>query len=385
MARCRRRVYGDVGADWMSDVLDTMLASLSPDTRGTLRAIAMMSPLPIVIVDPFQPDCPVTFCNRAFTVLTQYEEHEVLGRNCRFLQGELTDDAALDTLRVAIADTRQSQVELWNYRKDGSRFWCSMFVAPVFDEGGKLLCWFGSQLDTTARLEVEEARARAQRMDTLGFMAAGIAHEFNNLMTVVLANAEGVRADNLHVRQVERLDRITWAARAAGRLTQQMLSFAGRQSLQAVTIDLNVALGDFDRLLAQAANAGRLVQVALADESLPARVDIGQLELALINLVRNASDASRDTGTILVSTSAAQLDGAGAVAVAVADRGSGMPPHVAARATEPFFTTKDPGKGTGLGLSMVSGFMRQSGGRMLVETAVGEGTTIRLVFPRAEP
>ena len=371
------------GAHTMSDVADDVLASLGQDARRVLRAVATMSPLPMLIVDPHRPDRPITFCNRAFTALTQYEEHEVLGRNARLLQGELTDDAALDTLRVAIAAERECQVELWNYRKDGTRFWCSMFVGPVFDADGKLLCWFGSQLDSTARREMEEARARAQRMDTLGLMAAGIAHEFNNLMTVVLANAEGARAGNLTPRQDERLDRVNWAARAAGRLTQQMLSFAGRQSLEAKTIDLNKVLTDFDRLLGQVATAGRQVRVELAGEPLPARVDLGQLELALINLVRNASDASAHNAAIMVSTCITQLDGADAVAIAVADKGSGMPPDVAARATEPFFTTKDPGKGTGLGLSMVSGFVQQSGGRVVVETGLGKGTTVTLVFPRA--
>ncbi len=367
----------------MTDVPEGFVATLGQDAREVLRAIATMSPLPMLITDPYRPDCPITFCNRAFTALTQYEEHEVLGRNPRMLQGELTDSAALDTLRAAVAAKRESQTELWNYRKDGSRFWCSMFVGPVFDGQGKLLCWFGSQVDSTARREVEEARAMAQRMDTLGLMAAGVAHEFNNLMTVVLANAEGVRADDLSPRQTERLNRVNWAARAAGRLTQQMLSFAGRQSLQAETVDLGEVLGNFDHLLSRVASPGKQVRIELADGPLPARLDLGQLELALVNLVRNASDASAEGAGIVVRTSAARLNGERAVAVAVSDGGSGMPPDVAARAAEPFFTTKGPGQGTGLGLSMVSGFVQQSGGRMVVETDVGRGTTVRLLFPRA--
>ncbi len=359
------------------------LAAVGRDAPDILRAVARMSPLPMVLTDPYAPDGPMIFCNRAFTQLTGYQEEEVRGQNMRFLQGELTDAGARATLRAAIAAGEECQVELWNYRKDGSKFWCSMFVGPVHDRDGRLAYWFGSQLDTTARREVDEARASAKRMDTLGSMAAGIAHEFNNLMTVVIGNAEAVRADPLTPRQGQRLDRIDWAAQSAGRLTQQMLSFAGRSSLHAEAVDLNRIVGDFDRLLSQVASFDRPVEVRLAGMTLPARIDVGQLELSLLNLVRNASDASEAGGRIVVSTSRTESGGRAEVAVAVTDEGSGMPPGIAARAADPFFTTKEHGKGTGLGLSMVTGFVQQSGGRMLIETAEGAGTTVRLLFPEA--
>ena len=354
------------------------------DAADILPAIAGMSPLPMVLSDPHGHDCPAVFCNAAFCRLTGYAEDEVLGRNMRFLQGPETDDRALDVLRAAVAARQQSQVELWNYRRDGSKFWCSMFVGPVFDSDGNLLCWFGSQLDTGARRELDQAHARAQRMDTLGAMAAGVAHEFNNLMTIVLANAEAAGRESLTPRQAERLDRVSWAARTAGRLTQQMLAFSGRHVLQAERLDLNAVLRDSDRLLAQVARSGTPTSLLLSPGTLPAMIDRGQLELAMINLVRNASDASHSGGPILIQTRQAQLDGAAAVEVAVIDHGTGMTPELAARAVEPFFTTKEPGSGTGLGLSMVAGFAEQSLGRMAVETAPGQGTTIRLVFPRLE-
>ena len=119
----------------------------------------------------------------------------------------------------------------------------------------------------------------------------------------------------------------------------------------------------------------------LSAGSLPVRLDVGQLELSLINLVRNASDASSPGKGIVVTTERASVDGRQWVEVAVADEGSGMPAEVAARATEPFFTTKEHGKGTGLGLSMVWGFVQQSGGRFLIESKPDAGTTVRLLFP----
>ena len=365
--------------------VDSQFTPDALDAPDILRAVARMSPLPMVLTDPHQPDDPLVFCNEAFSQLTGYTADELVGRNCRLLQGELTDPVALMALRDAIADRREYQVELWNYRKDGSPFWCSMFVGPVFDRDGRLIHWFGSQIDATARREADEAQARAQRMDTLGSMAAGIAHEFNNLMTVVLANAEPVRGEPVSPRMTERLARIEWAAHAAGRLTQQMLSFSGRHSQPAAVVDLNEALGGFDRLLAQVATSGTRVEMSLGPTPLRAKLDAGQLELALINLVKNASDASPAHSRIVVSTRETDLDEVAAVEVAVSDRGTGMPPEVAVRATEPFFTTKQPGQGTGLGLSMIAGFVQHAGGRLLIETEPGRGTTVRLVFPRAAP
>ncbi len=382
MAEMKRDSHGE-DALQATDI-HRRLATNGGDAVVILRAVATMSPQPMVLTDANAQDSPAIFCNRAFTQLTGYREEEVIGCNMRFLQGKLTDEAGRAALRDAIAARKEAQVELWNYRKDGSAFWCSMFVGPVFDQQGRLVFWFGSQLDATARREMDEARAQARRTDTLGSMAAGVAHEFNNLMTVVIGNVEATRSDALTCKQAERLDRIEWAARTAGRLTKQMLSFAGRSSLQAETVDLNHVVSDFDRLLAQVAASDRRFELRLAVDALPARVDVGQLELCLINLVRNASDASKPGDRIIVSTGRMSVEGRREVQVAVIDEGSGMPPDVAAKAAEPFFTTKAHGKGTGLGLSMVSGFAEQSGGRMLIETEDGRGTTVRLLFPQVQ-
>lgn len=364
--------------------IGTTLSAAGGDAADVLRAVARMSPLPMLLSDPHAHDCPTVFCNKAFAQLTGYREEEVLGRNPRFLQGEATDPQSRTALRDAVAGGREVQVELWNYRKDGSRFWCSMFVGPVLDRGGKLVYWFGSQLDATARRDLEEARAQARRMDTLGLMAAGIAHEFNNLMTVVIANAEGVRASTLSARQAERLDRVDWGARAAGRLTEQMLSFAGRSSLQAEVADLTATIGNLDRLLTQVIRPSLSLEVRLEEPGLLAKVDAGQLELALVNLVRNASDASHPGGRIIISARGMTSDGLPMVEVSVTDEGCGMRPDVASKAAEPFFTTKPHGEGPGLGLSMVSGFVQQSGGRVAIKTEPGAGTIVRLVLPRIE-
>jgi PAS domain S-box-containing protein len=355
---------------------------VGPDVGDILRSVAGMSPLPIVLTDPHQPDWPVVFCNRAFGRLTGYSSDETLGRNCRFLQGEETDPASIKILSEGIAAHREVQVDLWNYRKDGTKFWNTMFVGPVFNQEGDLLFFFGSQLDATARLEAEEAKSRSQRLDTLGSMAAGIAHEVNNLMTIIVGSAEGLNAAPLDEKQTERLGRINWAARATGKLTQQMLSFAGRQTMKAGIVDLNAVVGGLDGLLRPVVAAGVDFEIRLGPTALGARVDVIQLELALINLVKNASHASQGSGRIILSTQAKDENGKKFAEVAVIDNGHGMPADISKRATEPFFTTKEHGEGTGLGLSMVSGFCQASGGRLVIETKPDVGTTMRLIFPR---
>ena len=165
-----------------------------------------------------------------------------------------------------------------------------------------------------------------------------------------------------------------------------MLSFARRQFHDTQVIDVRATLGGCDSILDQMAGPGVAVQVAPGEGPLFAALDASQLEMALLNLVRNAADAAPADGRIVVSARARELDGPGsapAVEVSVADTGSGMTAEVAQKALEPFFTTKAPGKGTGLGLSMVRGFVEQSGGRVELQTAPGAGTTVRLVFPAA--
>ncbi len=364
------------GAGWAN-----LLSGGGEDAADVLRAVIGISPLPMVLTDPHAPDMPVVYCNPAFCRLTGYSVAEVLGANCRFLQGPDTDTASVRMLSEGIRGRGEVQVELWNYRKDGSRFWSSMFVGPITNAEGRLLYYFGSQIDASSRKVAQEATNRERRMDSLGAMAAGLAHEINNLMTVVVGNVESLRRAVLEEKLGRRLQHIEWAARAAGKLTRQMLSFAGRHGLQARTVDLNDVVRDLELLLRQVASS----RLRLSLEPEPARllvaVDVGQIELALINLVKNAVDASPAGRPITIATAASRDGGSASAEIAVVDEGAGMSTEVRAKALDPFFTTKEPGKGTGLGLSMVAGFCQESGGRLAIESEPGKGTRVRMVFP----
>ncbi len=345
-------------------------------------AAVQMSRMPMILTDPHQDDCPIVFCNRAFEKLTGYPQEEILGRNCRFLQGPDTDRDAVARVRAAIAAREDSHEELFNYRKDGTGFWNALYVSPVFETSGELLYFFASQLDVTRRHEAEAVMQQAQRLETLGSLASGVAHEFNNLMTVVLGSVAQVERDiAAGSRTRERLDRAKWAAGQAGRLTQQMLSFARRQFHDDQELDLNELLNGFDDILRQMAGNRIKLELELCPEPLRVRLDSGQMEMALLNLVRNAADATQTRGDLIIRSSRRCVGETQVALVEVIDHGTGMPPEVVKRATEPFFTTKEKGAGTGLGLSMVNGFVAQSGGTMNIASELGRGTTIALGFP----
>jgi signal transduction histidine kinase len=245
----------------------------------------------------------------------------------------------------------------------------------------------GQTTRRTDGAELVAAETQAQRIEALGAMTAGVTHEFNNLLTIVLSSLELLRRQSLDAHGLELLQRADWAARQAARVTGQVLSFARGQDREARVSDLNEAVIGCDKVLTHAAGGGTEVRFELAPRPLPARLEQGQLELALINLVRNASDAMAGVGRIVVRTSGHAIDGLGGratVEVSVIDSGPGMPSEMVQQATEAFFTTKASGDGTGLGLWMVQRFMESCGGKLAIESEPGQGCTIRLVFPRIE-
>jgi signal transduction histidine kinase len=218
-----------------------------------------------------------------------------------------------------------------------------------------------------------------------GAVEAGAVHDLNNLLTVVLGSLEQLRRQPLDGQGRTQLDRAQWGARQAGRLARQVLAAARGETDDGI-VDLNDAVRTFDAMVGQVAGQGVSLVVKASPKALPARIDAGQLELALLNLVRNAADAMPGGGRIVVRTAGHRVDGLGGmptVAVSVSDTGTGMSPEIVRRATDPFFTTKG-GRGTSLGLWMVQRFAHEAGGKVEIETRPGRGTTVRVTLPRAD-
>jgi PAS domain S-box-containing protein len=358
------------------------------DDRGDVFFAAVeMTRMPMVLTDPNQPDNPIVFANHAFQDLTGYAQEEIVGRNCRFLQGAETDRDQVRELREAVAEHRPVSVEILNYKRDGTPFWNGVFVAPVFDKDERLLYFFASQLDVTRRRTAEQSFRQAQKMESIGQLTAGLAHDFNNLLQVISGSLEVLRGKLADERLSRYVDRAAEAAERGAKLTRQLLAFARKTRLEPRLADVNALVQDFTEMLDTTAGRQVELQINLRRRLPPVLVDPVHLELALLNVVINARDAMPSGGTITVATSLAAGDGGpqdgSFVAIAVSDNGEGMPAHVRERATEPFFTTKGTGKGTGLGLAMVQGFVQQSRGRLEIDSQVGRGTTIRMLFPAA--
>lgn len=361
--------------------------------RGNIFFAAVeMTRMPMVVTDPRQPDNPIVFVNGAFLDLTLYTEEQILGRNCRFLQGPDTDRRTVDEIRKAIDERRPVLVDILNYKADGTTFWNALFLGPVFDEEGNLLYFFASQMDITERRSSQDAYLQAQKMEAIGQLTAGMAHDFNNLLQVINGNLEVtlVSLDNPAAAR-EALLRAQRAAMRAGKLTQQLLTFARKQRLEPKRININSLVVEFSEMLVRTLGDAVDLRLDLRPGLPSCTLDPTHLEMALLNVLINARDAMPEGGEVSVGTAIVReedrihkhkLPPGTYVALCVTDKGSGMPPEILRRATEPFFTTKGPG--TGLGLAMVHGFVQQSRGKLEIESEPGKGTRVKMIFPVAD-
>jgi PAS domain S-box-containing protein len=289
---------------------------------------------------------------------------------------------------------RLTAFELTVRRRDGRLVSVSENAVGSFNDRGDLTKITGFLVDRTAERRLEEQLRQAQRLEAVGQLAGGIAHDFNNLLTVIIGCAELIRSDqSLAVSQnPDALDELSKAARRAAALTQQLLAFSRRQVLQPKEVDLNAALRNVHPMLRRLMRDDVVLVVDVDPRADRIRVDPGQLDQVVTNLVMNAGDAMPEGGTVTVTTANVALGEEEVaqypyvrpgryVSLTVADTGVGMDEATRARVFEPFFTTKPVGKGTGLGLSMVYGIVKQSGGYVWVTSAPGAGTSVQICLP----
>jgi signal transduction histidine kinase len=218
--------------------------------------------------------------------------------------------------------------------------------------------------------------------DRLGLVAGKVAHEVNNLMTIVTLNLEAASLRATDDKQRKHLDRASWAANLAAHLTHQALLVVRGEEGESPVIDINATIAGMDSLPYQLEGRDITLIQNLAPDALLARLDPDQLELSLINLLRNAAGAMPDGGTVTIATALAPTPAW--VEVSVADIGGGIPDDIIDQVSEPLFTTKPPGQGTGLGLALVRTFVERAEGVLKIDSRRGVGTTIRMRFPRAQ-
>ncbi|GAB3360818.1 PAS domain-containing sensor histidine kinase [Lysobacter tyrosinilyticus] len=320
-----------------------------------------------------------------------YEDAEIIGRHFSIFY--TPEDVAAGEPQRALAMAAQSgkyEKEGWRMRKDGTRFWASVVIDPVVDNG-KLIGFAKVTRDITDRHQAQQALEEAQRvmlqtqkMEAIGQLTYGLAHDFNNLLTVIsnsldLLDSESTEPDSARTRRA-----VATARRAADRgalLTKQLLAFSRGQWLLPKSHDINSLISDSAPLLCRACDETVQVDFDLQPKLPMVSIDAPQFEATLLNLVVNARDAMAQGGRIQIRTRLLDTTSGPQVAVTVADAGSGMSPEVLARAAEPFFTTKEVGKGSGLGLSQVYGFIAQSSGKVDIVSEPGTGTAVTLHLP----
>lgn len=291
------------------------------------------------------------------------------------------DDRAgvVSSLLVAI----ESQVDTW--REEYRFLRGTGTYAEVLDQGhiirntaGEATRMVGGVRDITETRQDEAKRLQAQRLEAIGQLTGGVAHDFNNLLTVILGTAETL-ADEIADPRLSAIAQLNHkASRQGASLTRQLLTFAGRQPLEPSSLDINGSIRAMEGLLSTALGETIVLHLQLDPAAGHVRADAAQLEASIMNLCINARDAMPNGGRLVISTARSGDQ----TVVRISDNGFGMDAETRAKAFEPFFTRKPFGKGSGLGLSTVYGFVRQSGGRIDIESEPDAGTTISLSFPR---
>ncbi len=333
-----------------------------------------------------------------------YAPDEIIGSH--FSRFYMPDDLARGVpahgLSTAAREGRW-EAEGLRVRKDGSTFWAHVIIDAIRDEGGKVIGFAKVTRDVSERKKAEQALQDAQaaliqsqKMDALGQLTGGVAHDFNNLLQVISSNLQLLAKDVAgNARAETRLQNALAGVARGAKLSQQLLAFGRRQPLQPRVINVGRFIKGMDDMLRRTLGPEIEFETVISGGLWNTFVDPNQIENAVLNLAINARDAMQGNGKLTIEAGNAHLDDAYVaqyenlkagqyVMLAVTDSGSGIAPEILQRVFEPFFSTKPEGKGTGLGLSMVYGLVKQSGGHVKVYSEVGQGTTVKLYFPRVQ-
>ncbi len=352
----------------------------------------------VVITDS---DGTICYANPTFTRLTGYAREEALGQNPRILKSGEHGQAYYRRLWDTISGGKTWEGRLVNKRKDGTLYTEDATISPVRDETGRIVNYVAVKRDITEQLKAEQENARLeqrlqqlQRVESIGRLAGGVAHDFNNMLSVILGYGEELLErlpadDPLH----ENAKQIVRAGQRSATLIGQLLAFSRRQTLQPRVVDLNALLANLESMLRRLIGEHIELRITCCSDLYRVMADPGQIEHVVVNLAINAQDAMPQGGTLMIETANMFLDAYhtlvhGEIALgeyamlSIRDTGCGMDRQTLAQIFEPFFTTKGKGRGTGLGLASAYGIVRQSGGQIVAESEPGKGSEFRIYLPR---
>lgn len=394
------RASGPAGGGFLLLATDLREQRREAESRRVQSAALAAAANAIIITDRHGK---ILWVNPAWERLTGWTMAESAGQNPRILKSGLQSADFYAELWGTIRVGRVWRSDLWNRRKDGTIYPEEETITPVVDSAGAVTHFIAVKQDITTRKREEEERWKleeqlrvSERLNAVGRLAGGVAHDFNNVLSVIQSYAEVVVQD-LPADSPLRDDmgEIRHAAERAAELTQQLLAFGRRQVLRIESVDLNRVAGGLEKLLRRLIGEDVELVLRLAPGLRATRADPSQIEQILMNLVVNARDAMPSGGRLTVETSNAILDEEYCVShfgvepgayvmLAVTDTGSGMDEATRSQIFEPYFTTKPKGKGTGLGLATVHGIIEQSGGHIWVYSEPGQGTTFKVYLPQYE-
>lgn len=340
------------------------------------------------------------YVNPAFEMVTGYTKEEIIGKNPRVLYSGNQDKAFYQDLWHTITRGKVWKGRMVNKRKDGTLYTEEDTISPVKDADGQIVNYVAVKRDITEHLQFNEERAllqeqmfQAQKMQSIGQLAGGVAHDFNNMLGVILGYAEillgKLPADNPLREDVKH---IMEAGNRSAALVRQLLAFSRKQPLHFQVLDINDIVRATEKMLHRLIGEDIVLKLSLAPDSGRVRVDPGQIEQVIINLAVNARDAMPTGGTLFIETSTAVLDNDYAaehpevtpgdyIVLSIMDTGCGMSKEILNQLFEPFFTTKEKDKGTGLGLPTAYGIVTQCKGHIFVYSEPGHGSTFKIYLP----
>jgi PAS domain S-box-containing protein len=328
--------------------------------------------------------------NSAAQKIMGYTADEIIGKHFGifYRPDERRAGAPNRALELAIQRGKH-EVEGWRIRKNGTPFFITGSVSSNLDDAGNPVGFINILRDATERRDAEEKLVQAreqlamsQKMEAIGKLTGGIAHDFNNLLMIIGGSAQ-IFARLLDPKLPKAIEAIQTAAKRGESLTRQLLTFSRHQHLSPTVVDLNASIKNMRTMIESSLRGNIVYNENIGDGVWPVKVDLAELELAIVNIAVNARDAMPNGGTFTLSVNevmANQEIGA-FLAIAFSDTGTGIPPNLLSKMFDPFFTTKEVGKGTGLGLSQVYGFAHQAGGTVTANSEVGKGTTITVYLP----
>jgi PAS domain S-box-containing protein len=335
----------------------------------------------------------ILYANPAFEKTTGYTCAEALGQNPRILKSGRHDAEFYRQLWTVLGHGEVWTGRFINKKKDGTLYEEDASISPVRDAAGKVVNYVAVKRDVTREMQLEAQLRQSQKMEAVGQLAGGVAHDFNNILAVIRGNAELLLAEGQHTDETrEGLNRVVEASERAANLTRQLLAFSRKQVMQPRPLMLNEVVANLTKMLNRVIRENINLQCHYAALLPYLQADPGMIEQVILNLVINARDAMPGGGQLRVATEHLTLDEAHAranpkaragefVCLLVSDTGTGIAPEVLIHIFEPFFTTKEAGKGTGLGLASVYGIVEQHQGWIEVSSQVGEGSTFKVVLP----